>query len=316
MHEKCIFLLFMKTIAILGAGAVGAHIASAGILKDIPADFLLVDINEDLEEGQVLDLRDSLLFSDSKNISGANFGDTALSEADIFIITAGCAQKPGESRTDLLCKNEKILQGISKGIGNIKSTAIIIMVTNPVDILTELAQKIFPLSRGQIFGTGTLLDSSRMKWHIAEKCGLHPKNVSGYVLGEHGDSEFVAWSQVAIRGKRAIDVLTLQEMEEIEQKTQHQAYEIIKRKGATFFGIGASTIKIISSILSDRKDIFPVSASLNGEFGIFGVTLGVPCVIGEKGIEEVWEIPLPEGEMQKLKNSAEKLKGFLSEYQL
>ncbi|MEI7510783.1 MAG: L-lactate dehydrogenase [Candidatus Peregrinibacteria bacterium] len=311
---KIFFPFFMKRITIVGAGAVGAHIASAGILKDLPAEFLLLDLNEDLEAAQVLDLRDSLLFSDTKGISGADFGSKEVQESDIFIITAGSAQKEGESRTNLLGRNEKILRSIADGIGKMKETAVVMMVTNPVDILTELAQDIFGLPRGQVLGTGTLLDSSRMKWHIAEKCGVHPKNVAGFVLGEHGDSEFIAWSQVMVRGRRVQDLLSTEERDEIEQQTQREAYEIIKRKGATFFGIGAATIKIVSAILGDRKDIFPVSASLNGGFGISGVALGIPCVIGERGIEQIWEIPLEAAEQEKLKKSAEKLQGFLTEY--
>lgn len=305
----------MKTIAVIGAGAVGAHIVSAGILKNVPVEFLLVDVNEHLEQGQVLDLRDSVLFSDAKNISGASFGDQQLSHADIFIITAGCAQKPGETRTDLLRKNNSILRSISDGIGNMKDSAIVIVVTNPVDILTELAQNIFNLPRSQVFGTGTLLDSSRMKWHVAEQCGVHPKNVSGYVLGEHGDSEFIAWSRVRVAGKNLDSLLSSDQKKEIEHKTQREAYEIIERKGATFFGIGAATIEIVLAVLGDLKNIIPVSYSLHGEFGLHNVSVGVPCVIGASGVESVWDISLDEDEQQKLHSSAEKLKGFLQEYQ-
>lgn len=301
----------MKRVAIIGAGAVGAHIASAGILKGLAAEFLLLDLDNDFETGQVLDLRDSILFSESKNIRGIDFGDEDLSNADIFIITAGAKQKEGESRTELLDRNVQILSSVYNSIGGVSRSAIIILVSNPVDILTEITHSIFSLPSGQIFGTGTLLDSSRMRWHVSEKFGLHPQNVSGYVLGEHGDSEFVAWSTVGVGGKGLSTFFSEEEKNDLEKKTREEAYEIIRLKGATFFGIGAATIEILSAVLGDTKKILPVSAHLQGEYGLSGVSLGVPCVIGKRGVEKVWEIPLPESEKQKLDLSAQKLKDIL-----
>lgn len=300
----------MKTIAVIGAGAVGSHICAAGILKNLPAEFLLVDLNEKLESGEVLDLRDSLLFSNSKNISGADFGDEKLRNADIFVITAGVAQKPGETRTELLAKNAKILLSIKKGIGEIKKDAVIILVSNPVDVLTALAAETFGLPTGQVFGSGTALDSSRLRWHLAEKYGVHPKSVHGFVFGEHGDSEFVAWSGVSIGGKNIN--LSEAEKNKIEEQTRREAYEIIERKGATFFGIGATTADILSVVISDTKKILPVSTVLHGEYGISGVALGTPVVVGSKGAEKIWEIPLSDSEAESLKNSAEKMRELLA----
>ena len=302
----------MKRIAIIGAGAVGAHIAAAGILKGLCAEFLLLDIDNDFETGQVLDLRDSILFSDSKNVRGVDFGDEDLSNADIFVITAGAKQKEGESRTELLDRNVQILSSLCTSIGGVSRSAIIILVSNPVDILAEVTHHIFNLPSGQIFGTGTLLDSSRMRWHISEKFGVHPKNVCGYVLGEHGDSEFVAWSTVGLGGKGLAEVFSEGEKNIIEEKTRQEAYEIILLKGATFFGIGSSTVEILAAVLGDTKKILPVSAHLEGEYGIKDVSLGVPCVIGKRGVEKVWEIPLHESEKQKLHASAEKLKTIMT----
>ena len=296
----------MKKVAIIGAGAVGSHICAAGILKNLPAEFLLVDLNENLETGEVLDLRDSLLFSDSKNVSGANFGDEDLKNADIFVITAGVAQKPGETRCELLAKNAKILTAIRKNLGEIKKSAVVILVTNPVDVLTALAAQIFDLPRGNVLGTGTFLDSSRLRWHLAEKSGVHPKSVHGFVLGEHGDSEFVAWSGVRIGGK--IPDFSEKEKVEIAEKTRREAYEIIAKKGATFFGIGATTAEIFAAIIADGKKVLPVSAVLRGEFGISEIALGVPAVIGKSGVEKIWEIELSPDEKEKLKNSAEKMR--------
>jgi L-lactate dehydrogenase len=302
----------MKKIAIIGAGAVGAHIAAAGILKGLSAEFLLLDANNDLETGQVLDLRDSILFSDSKNIRGVDFGDEDLSNADIFVITAGAKQKEGENRTQLLDRNVQILSSIYTSIGGVSRSAMIILVSNPVDILTEITHQIFTLPRGQIFGTGTLLDSSRMRWRVSEKFGVHPKNIGGYVLGEHGDSEFVAWSTVTVGGKRLSEVFSEKEKDDIEKKTREEAYEIIRYKGATFFGIGSATVEILSAILGDTKRILPVSAHLEGEYGLKNVSLGVPCVIGKKGVEKIWEIPLEKEEQRHLHASAEKLKKIMA----
>ncbi len=296
----------MKKVAIIGVGNVGAHIASASINKNLAAEFLLVDQNQEFETAQVLDLCDSLLFSHNSRVESADFGDEKVREADIFVITAGAKQNPGETRIDLLAKNREILKSIKNSLGEIKKTAIVILVTNPVDILTTIAAEIFGLPQNQVFGSGTLLDTARLRWRLARKFDKNIANIHGYVLGEHGDSEFVAWSTV-----NGSEVLSAEEKEKIATRVREEAYDIIAGKGATYFGIGAAAAKIISVILNNSEKVLPVSTVLNGEYGVQGIALGVPAKIGENGVEEVLEITLNEEEKQKLQNSAKKLKKLL-----
>ncbi len=296
----------MKKVAIIGAGNVGAHIASASINKNLPAEFLLVDQNEKFEKAQVLDLCDSLLFSHNSRVYSADYTDEKVQQADIFIITAGAAQKPGETRLDLLNKNVAILKSIKKSLGTLKKTAIVVLVTNPVDILTTMAADIFQLPRKQVFGSGTLLDTARLRWRLARKFDKNIANVHGYVLGEHGDSEFVAWSTVGCADKISRD-----SREKMAKLVREEAYRIIEGKGATYFGIGSAVAEIISCVLYNSEKVLPLSVYLDGQYGVSGICLGNPAKLGENGIEEVVELDLTTDEIEKMQNSAKKLKKLL-----
>jgi L-lactate dehydrogenase len=298
----------MKKVAIIGAGNVGAHIASYGIARNLPVEFLLVDMNQEFETAQVLDLEDTVLFSPKSQVRGVDFGDKDLTNADIFVITAGAKQNKGESRCQLMERNIETLKGIRDSLGKIKKNAIVIVVTNPVDILTQVAVKLFDLPKGHVFGTGTLLDSARLRWRLAEKFNKNIADVSGIVMGEHGDSEFVAWSTV-----KGAEQLSDLEKEELQYSVMREAYDIIAGKGSTYFGIGAATAEIIDSILSDEGVIIPVSAPLDGEYGIKKMAIGVPAKIGKGGIKKVIRIKLSPEEEVKLRSSANKLKGLLKE---
>ena len=295
----------MKKVVIIGTGNVGAHIASAMVHRNLPVELRLIDLDQKFETAQVLDLKDSLLFSPNAHVAEADFGDKAVTEADIFVITAGAKQKTNETRLDLLGRNISILKSIAKSIGKIKKSAIVILISNPVDILAQAASEIFDLPRGHVFGTGTLLDTSRLRWRLAEQFGKNIQDVNGYVLGEHGDSEFIAWSTVT-GGRRAQTFC-----DGSEKCVRNAAYEIIEGKGATYFGIGAATAEILCAILGNEKKVLPVSAPLSGEYKISGIAVGVPCIIGKHGVEEVVEIKLPEDELKKLQDSAGKLKKML-----
>lgn len=294
----------MKKVLIVGAGNVGAHIIHHGITKNMGAEFFLVDINEELEKAQILDLKDTLLFSEYAKVEGIDFGDPRIGEMDIIVITAGANQLPGETRCNLLEKNTKILHSIATQLGTLKSSAIVLLVTNPVDILTHIAYDIFNLPSSQIFGTGTLLDSARLRWRIAEHFHINIKNVHGYVLGEHGDTEFVAWSTVKTESQ-----LTQKEKEEIEESVKKAAYEIISGKGATYFGISAATTKLLNAILNDTHEIFPVSTIYPHSKNpyVLKTPLGIPAIICQEGIRGVPEIKLSEKETEQLEASAKKL---------
>ena len=295
----------MKKVLVIGAGNVGAHIIQYAVTRNIGAEFYLLDINEELEKAQILDLKDTLLFSEKAKVEGINFDDPRIEEMDIIVVTAGANQGPGETRCDLLKKNTSILQSIASGLENIKSSAIVLLVTNPVDILTHIAYDLFDLPKQQIFGTGTLLDSARLKWRLAEKMNINIKNVHGWVLGEHGDSEFVAWSTVGPLNT----AISQSEKEAIELSVQRQAYEIIEGKGATYFGISAATNCLLNAIIHDTKQILPVSTiyPYSDHKSLQNVPIGVPATIGANGVEQIMELQLTEEEFQKLRKSADKL---------
>ncbi|MCF7830975.1 hypothetical protein K9M41_03215 [Candidatus Gracilibacteria bacterium] len=294
----------MKKVLVVGAGNVGAHIIHYGVALNLGVEFYLLDINEELEQAQILDLKDTLLFSERSRVSGINFGDQKIAEMDVIIITAGAKQSPGETRCELLGKNSAMLQSIANDLGTLKPSAVILLVTNPVDILTHLAYGIFPLPKNQILGSGTLLDSMRLRWRMAEKYNISPKNIHGYVLGEHGDSEFVAWSTV----KPAQDLET-KEKEAIEKSVREEAYDIIKGKGSTYFGISAASITLVNAILNNTQEIFPVSTVYphRNHPALQNTPVGIPAILGANGIEEVPEFVLNDEEWQKLEQSAEKL---------
>lgn len=300
----------MNQVLVIGAGQVGAHIAQCGIIKNLSVHFKLLDPNHDLTRSQTLDLKDTLLFSKNSRVSYVSTEDISTSELDIIIITAGANQKQGETRLDLLDKNTVILESISRQLGKLNPSTVIIMVTNPVDVMTKIAQRVFSLPEAQIIGSGTLLDSSRLRWRIAEELGINITNIHGYVLGEHGDSEFVAWSSVNARLK-----LTDAEKREWETAVRREAYDIIEGKGATYFGIGASTIHILSAILNDTREVMPLSVNYPHfkDESLRKTPIGVPAVIGKAGIIDVPEIVLSDSEMTLLESSAKTLKRSLTE---
>lgn len=299
-----------QKIAVIGAGAVGATTAYTLMLKNLAAEIILVDVNEAKEEGEVMDMDDILSYIETGSIRTANFKEVA--DADIIVLTAGAAQKPGETRLDLVNKNKAICESIFKSIGKIKSTAIIIVVANPVDIITYLVQNISGLDQNRVFGTGTSLDTARLRTEIGKALGVSAQNVDGYVLGEHGDTEFDAFSTVSIGGISIKDLkLPKAKLSEIEDKVKNAAYEIINRKGATFYGIAMTVADIVEAVLFDQHKILPLSVRLDGWNGISGVCLSAPAVVCRQGIEKIWPVKLNFSEKRRLQNSAKAIKKYL-----
>jgi len=298
-----------QKIAVIGAGAVGSTIAYTLMVKNLIAEILLIDINKEKEEGEVLDIDDCLSFSETSTVKIGNYKDA--SDADIIILTAGVAQKVGESRLDLVTKNKTIAASILKEIGEIKSSCVFIVVSNPVDIITYLVQENSNLPKNQVFGTGMGLDSARLRSSLARHFDIDSKEVDGFTLGEHGDSEFVAWSTVSVGGKKVDDMLKQDQKDEIEKSVKNEAYEIIKRKGATYYGIAMVTADIVEAILLDQNKIIPVSHRLDNWNGVSGVCLGAPAVIGSTGVIKSWPLELIPAEKDKLQKSAEVIKQYL-----
>ncbi|MEI7810163.1 MAG: L-lactate dehydrogenase [bacterium] len=298
-----------QKIAIIGAGSVGSTIAYSLMLKNLVAEVILIDVNKEKEDGEVLDMSDALSFSEVGEIKAGTFNDAK--DADILILTAGVAQKPGETRLDLVAKNKAIIGSIFKEIGQVKSSAIILVVSNPLDIITYLVQEISGLPKNQVFGTGTSLDTARLRSNLSKRFDIDSKQVEGFVLGEHGDSEFVAWSTVSIGGKKAQDMLTVEEMNKIQDEVKNEVYEIIKEKGATYYGIAMVVVDIIEALIFDQNKILPVSYRLNNWNCVSDVCLGAVAVVGAVGIVEPWTLELNQEEKNKFQDSANKIKQYL-----
>lgn len=301
-------------IVLIGAGAVGSTFAYTVLLRGLANELVIIDQNRQKAEGDVLDLNHGLMLAQPIKITVGDYADCA--GADIIVITAGAAQRPGETRIDLMKRNVAIFREIIDQVTTYNNEAILLIATNPVDILTQVALKLSGWPKNRVIGSGTLLDSSRFRYLVAEKLGVDPRSVHGMIIGEHGDSEVPVWSTLNVAG---IDLeaaqnrwkLTEDEKEKIYEETKTAAYKIIEKKGATFYAIALAIARIIESILRDQKSILPVSSYLENYHGISGVCLGVPSVVGKNGVEELVPLQLNKDEEEKLKQSARTLKNFI-----
>ncbi|CAO3592876.1 unnamed protein product [Absidia cylindrospora] len=296
-------------VAIVGAGAVGASIAYALMLKDVASEILIVDVVQDIVTGQVLDLSDVACVSSTK-VRAATSKEAG--QADIIVVTAGAKQKDGEPRTDLIGRNYKILESVIGGMQPIKPEAIMLLVSNPVDVLTQIAQKLSGLPQKQVFGSGTYLDSTRLRALISDVLNVSANSVHAYVLGEHGDSQFVAWGAASVAGKPMLDFPEIQKLDrkQVQNNIAGKALDIIKLKGATYYGIGACAADLCESIILNKHQVRPLSVFVPR----LGCCLSMPAKFGYNGIDEIYEIPLNEDEEQQLQASATSMKSILSKF--
>ncbi|MCL5875146.1 MAG: L-lactate dehydrogenase [Candidatus Dependentiae bacterium] len=290
-------------IAVIGAGVVGSTTAYTLKLKQIASQLILVDVNDIKCRGEVEDPSDTFtLHSDGQVILGT-LKDAA--QADIAIITAGIAQKPGQSRIDLLKTNHEIISSIINGMKPLNPALIIIMVTNPVDILTHLCCTLSGLPKSQIFGSGTLLDSWRLRNLISQKITIAAQSINLYILGEHGDSQFVAWSTATIAGKSLLEFTELKsQFSDLAQAAKNKAYSIIQCKGSTAFGIASCIVEYCQNIICDSKKVIPVSCFLKE----FDICMSMPAVIGNKGVEKIIIPPFNSEEKLSFEKTIEILK--------
>ncbi len=298
-------------IGIVGCGRVGSTIAYTLLLDGTATELVLFGRDLDKVTGEKLDLEHGLGVLDFVAIKATNNYDD-LKECGVIIITAGVAQKPGETRLDLFKTNKAILEEIIGQLNRVAPEAVILIVTNPLDALVYAANKITPNAGGRIFGAGTFLDTLRFRYYIGEKIGIDPKSIHAYILGEHGDSSFPVAANATIGEQKLMEFpgVTKELVDQAYAKTRDSAAEVIRLKGATYYGIAVAVRKFVQAILSDAKTIMPASVMLTGEYGLENVALSVPCVIGSKGVEKVLEINLSEEEARKLKESAAKLKEY------
>ncbi len=300
----------MPKIAIIGAGDVGTTIAYTLQISGLVTEIALIDINQKLAQGQIMDMNHGLFFVPPVYLTAGNYSD--CKGADVIIITAGARQKTGESRMALVERNATICRSIFDEIRPYNTTAVFLIVTNPVDVMTHAVIKHSGLPRYQVIGSGTVLDSARFRYLISQHCHVDARNVHAYVIGEHGDSEVILWSQVRIGGtplkefsKESAYACDPIDKESITKDIKNSAYHIIEAKGATNYGVGLAVRRIVEAIIRDENSVLTVSTLLNGEYGLDGVCLGVPCIINRKGIKSIVETTLDQSEEKALKKSAE-----------
>jgi L-lactate dehydrogenase len=311
-----------RKIVIIGAGAVGSTHCYALAQSGLADEIVIIDKNENLARGQVLDLVHGQPFFPTVSIKVGNPSD--YSDANVIIVTAGAAQKPGETRLQLLQKNAAIIKSIMGDIMNQQSEAVVLIVSNPVDVLTYVALQHSGWEKGRVIGSGTVLDSARLRYLLSAHCGVDVHNVHAYMLGEHGDSEFAAWSMTHIAGMPMEEYCPIcmrcadwqAERKKIEQEVRDSAYHIIGYKGATYFAVGLALVRIIGAILRGQRSVLTVSTLLDGEFGLKDVCLSVPCITSHKGVSKIIESNLNEQELALLSASADILKTALKDLSL
>lgn len=310
-----------RKISIIGAGFVGSTTAFALMNSGVATEICICDINMDKAMGEVMDLVHGTSFVKPVNIYAGSIAETK--ESDIVIITAGAAQKEGETRLDLIEKNYNIFKGFIPEIAKVSPDAILLVASNPVDILAYITYKLSGFPKERVIGTGTVLDTSRLKYVIGKYLNVSNNNVHAYVLGEHGDSEVVSWSTGSIAGEGFDDYtkkFSLEWDEEIrsviESDVKNAAYEIISRKKATYYAIGLAITKIVEAILRDENAILTVSSLMQGEYGISDMYLAIPTIINRNGAVRIVEPNITEEEIEKLQNSANVLKEHVSKYEI
>ncbi len=296
-------------VAIIGAGSVGSTTAYTLMVDGVASEIALIDIDKDKVEGEALDLAHCMQFTQQTSITAGDSFEL-VKDAAVIVIAAGIAQKPDQKRTDLLETNTKLFKKIIPEIIRYNDQAILLVVTNPLDVLTYVTWKLSGLSSCQVFGTGTVLDTARLRYLMGQHFNMSPKDITASILGEHGDSEFVWWSRANIAGVR-LDQLpeySLQSLAMMYEQTRNAAYKIIAKKGATSYAIALVVCKIVKAILRDQSRVFTVSTYLDHYAGVHDVFLSVPTVVRRGGICQRLEIDLDSQEQNFFRTSAHKVK--------
>ena len=309
-----------QKVAIIGAGGVGATTGYALMVQGIASEIVLIDINQEKAEGEAMDLMHGASFVPPVEVSAGDYSD--CKNADVVIITAGAKQEPDETRLDLVKKNTEVFKQIVPNITKYNKDAILLVVTNPVDILTYVTLKLSGLPKNQVIGSGTVLDSSRFRSLISNHCQVAASNVHGYIIGEHGDSEVPVWSLTNIAGTPLDNYCPIcdynceGELKGIGEKVKNSAYEIIEKKGATFYAVALAVARIVRSILRDENSILTISSLMEGQYGVENICLSLPTIVDSAGVEQVLNLPLNKDEEQAFKKSANKLKDIAQDLDL
>lgn len=308
----------LRKVAMIGCGFVGSASVFSLMQSGLFSEIVLIDADQERAEGEAMDISHGIPFARQMKIYAGSYDD--IIDAAIIIITAGANQKPGETRLDLVHKNVSIFKSIIPEIAKRNCQGTLLIVSNPVDILTYTALKLSGFPENRVIGSGTVLDTARLKYQLGEHLEVDSRSVHAFIIGEHGDSEIAAWSSTNVSG---IELNEFCEMrghyqhdkatQEIAEKVKNSAYDIIQKKRATYYGIAMAVKRICEVIIRDEKSILPVSSMMHGEYGIHDVVLSMPAIVGKNGVETKVPILLNEEEQEKLRSSAETLKQILSE---
>lgn len=309
-------MINIRKAAIIGCGFVGASSAFSLVHKGLFSELVLIDANHAKAEGEAMDLSHGRPFTSPMKIYAGSYDD--ISDCSLIIITTGANQKPGETRLDLVHKNVAIFKSIIPEITKRNFEGILLIVANPVDILTYAALKISGYPKERVLGSGTVLDSARFRYLLSEHLNVDSRSVHAYIIGEHGDSELAVWSSANVSGIGINDFCELrghyehdEAMDRIYRTVRDSAYEIIERKGATYYGVAMAVSRIAESIIRNEHSVLPVSSLMEGEYGLTDLCISVPTIVSAKGAEQVLEIPLSQEEKEKLQKSAAELKKVL-----
>ena len=311
----------IRKVVVVGCGFVGAASAYTLMLSGLFNEMVLIDVDRKRAEGEALDISHGISFASPCDIYAGTYDD--IVDASLIVITAGANQKPGETRIDLVHKNAAILKSILHEIRIRNYAGLLLIVANPVDILTHVAVQCSGLPENHVLGSGTVLDTARLKQMIGDSLGVDPRNVHAHILGEHGDSELISWSNAHVAGIPLEDFFAMRDggnyskfKDEIGSAVRNSAYEIIQRKGATYYGIALAVKRICTAIVRDEKSVLPVSNLMTGNYGISGVTFSTPCIVGSSGIEGRVPAELNYSERKALQESAAVLKDVIGQLDL
>nr|WP_302666451.1 L-lactate dehydrogenase [uncultured Agathobaculum sp.] len=308
----------MQKCGVIGVGFVGATCAYTLAVSGLFSEVVLVDMNHKKAEGEAADINHGVSFAKPCFVRAGAYAD--LAECGLIIIAAGANQKPGETRIELLSRNRIILSSIMEQLTAVNKDAVLLIVSNPVDVLTCMAQQLSGLPAGHVIGSGTVLDTARLKYLVGQKLGVDSRNVHAFIIGEHGDSELAVWSSANISGVDLDDYCRITGvadpaamLHQIYANVRDAAYAIIESKGATYYGIGMAVRRIAEAIVRDERSVLPVSSMIQGHYGVDGICLGLPSIVGKNGVEAVLDIPLSTEELGRLQSSAQKMKALIEQ---
>lgn len=306
----------LQKCAVIGTGFVGSTAAYTLATSGLFSELVLLDVNRAKAEGEAADISHGVSFAQPCVVHAGDYED--LKDCGLVILAAGANQKPGETRIDLLHRNEAILESILGSVLAVAPDCILLVVSNPVDLLTYLAQKISGLPKSRVIGTGTVLDTARLKYLVGQHLEVDSRNVHAFIIGEHGDSELAVWSSANISGMDLPDYCRItgkpfsqKVLDDIYQNVRDAAYHIIDSKGATYYGIGMAVLRIARAIVRNEHSVLPVSSIIEDRYGVREICLGLPTVLGQNGVEAVLDLPLNYEERKQLESSAGKLRALL-----